>query len=294
LQADACQLIEIKQAMPGFDHFIGSWLYTGDIHLVVDVGPASSVTNLIETLTDMGIDRVDYVLITHIHIDHGGGLAKFLEHFPMAQAVCHEKGKRHIVDPSKLWEGSQKMLGEVALAYGRPRPVPQERCLAHTEARIKELRVIETPGHAAHHLSFSYGGNLFAGEAAGNYYATMGTDYLRPATPPRFFLEVFLDSLDKLMALEDQHMCYAHCGDAPGSHAMLERFRAQIFRWKAVVEKEMLGGHDDVVTRCVETLLEKDPDLKAFQLMAPDTQDRERIFMRNSVKGYVDFLQNQG
>jgi len=294
LEARNCTLIEIKQAMPGFDHFIGSWVYRGNITLVVDVGPANSVDYLIETLTKMGVDRVDYVLITHIHLDHGGGLAKFLEHFPMAQAVCHEKGKRHMVEPSKLWEGSQKMLGKVALAYGPPGPVQEERCLAHTEIDIKELRVIETPGHAAHHLSFSYGGNLFSGEAAGNYYSIMGTDYLRPATPPRFFLEVFLGSLDRLMALEDQHICYAHCGDAASSHEMLERFRAQIFRWKGVVEKEMLGGHDDLVTRCVEGLLERDPDLNAFQLMAPDTQKREKIFMSNSVRGYVDFLQNQG
>jgi len=280
--------------MPGFDHFIGSWLHTGDINLVIDVGPASSVNNLIETLTDMGIDRVDYVLITHIHIDHGGGLAKFLEHFPMAQAVCHEKGKRHIVEASKLWQGSQTMLGEVALAYGCPGPVPEEKCLAHTKVDIKGLQVIETPGHAAHHLSFSYGGTLFSGEAAGNYYAITDTDYLRPATPPRFFWDVFLASLDKLQTLEDQHICYAHCGDAPSSDEMLERFRAQIFRWKDVVEKEMLGSSDDLVARCVERLLEEDPDLNAFQLMAPDVQKRERLFMSNSVRGYVGFLQNQG
>ena len=289
-----CSLIEIKQKIPGYDHFIGSWVCRGDINLVVDVGPANSVGRLIETLMEMNIKRVDYVLVTHIHIDHAGGLGGFLEHFPKARVVCHEKGIRHLVDPSKLWEGSQKVLGEIAEAYGCPQAVKEEMCIPHAQARIKNLTVIETPGHAPHHLSFSYGGNLFAGEAGGNYFSVLDTDYLRPATPPRFFLKNFLESVDRLMALEDQHICYAHFGDAQNSRRMLKRFRAQIFRWKELIQKEMSAGSDDLMMRCVNSLLEKDPDLKAFKLMDPDTQKRERFFVANSVRGYIEFLQNAG
>ena len=294
LKEHDCLLIEIKQKIPGYDHFIGSWVCRGDINLVVDVGPANSVGRLIETLMEMNIKRVDYVLVTHIHIDHAGGLGGFLEHFPKARVVCHEKGIRHLVDPSMLWEGSQKVLGEIAEAYGCPQAVKEEVCIPHAQARIKNLTVIETPGHAPHHLSFSYGGNLFAGEAGGNYFSVLDTDYLRPATPPRFFLKNFLESVDRLMALEDQHICYAHFGDAQNSRRMLKRFRAQIFRWKELIQKEMSAGSDDLMMRCVNSLLEKDPDLKAFKLMDPDTQKRERFFVANSVRGYIEFLQNAG
>lgn len=294
LKEHDCLLIEIKQKIPGYDHFIGSWVCRGDINLVVDVGPANSVGRLIETLMEMNIKRVDYVLVTHIHIDHAGGLGGFLEHFPKARVVCHEKGIRHLVDPSRLWEGSQKVLGEIAEAYGCPQAVKEEMCISHAQARIKNLAVIETPGHAPHHLSFSYGGNLFAGEAGGNYFSVLDTDYLRPATPPRFFLKNFLESVDRLMALEDQHICYAHFGDAQNSRQMLKRFRAQIFRWKELIQKEMSAGSDDLMMRCVNSLLEKDPDLKAFKLMDPDTQKRERFFVANSVRGYIEFLQNAG
>ncbi len=294
LKEHDCLLIEIKQKIPGYDHFIGSWVCRGDINLVVDVGPANSVGRLIETLMEMNIKRVDYVLVTHIHIDHAGGLGGFLEHFPKARIVCHEKGIRHLVDPSRLWEGSQKVLGEIAEAYGCPQAVKEEMCISHAQARIKNLTVIETPGHAPQHLSFSYGGNLFAGEAGGNYYSLRDMDYLRPATPPRFFLEDFLGSVDRLMALEDQHICYAHFGDAQNSRQMLKRFRAQIFRWKELIQKEMSAGTDDLMMRCVNSLLEKDPDLKAFKLMDPDTQKRERFFVANSVRGYIEFLQNAG
>jgi glyoxylase-like metal-dependent hydrolase (beta-lactamase superfamily II) len=294
LKEDYCELIEIKQRIPGFGHFIGSWVYRGDINFVVDVGPANSVSELIKALWQMKIERVDYVLLTHIHIDHAGGLGQFLEHFPMARVVCHDKGIRHLVDPSKLWEGSRQALGEIAEAFGPFRPVKEEMCIPHTQAAIENLDVIETPGHAPHHLSFSYNENLFAGEAGGNYYSVQGMDYLRPATPPRFYLKVFLETIDRLMALKEQRICYAHFGDAPDSTRMLKRFRAQILRWKEVVRKEIAGGSDHLLTRCVDRLLEEDPDLKAFELMDPDMQDRERFFMANSVRGYVEFLQNEG
>ena len=81
MKENGCKLIEIKQEIPGFNHFIGSWVYKGPINFVVDVGPASSVDKLIETLAEMGMDRVDYVLLTHIHMDHAGGIARFLECF---------------------------------------------------------------------------------------------------------------------------------------------------------------------------------------------------------------------
>ncbi|MES0363188.1 MAG: MBL fold metallo-hydrolase [Desulfobacteria bacterium] len=294
MKEDYCELIEIKQRIPGFGHFIGSWVYRGDINFVVDVGPANSVSELIKALWQMKIERVDYVLLTHIHIDHAGGLGQFLEHFPMARVVCHDKGIRHLVDPSKLWEGSRQVLGEIAEAFGPFRPVKEEMCIPHTQAAIEGLDVIETPGHAPHHLSFSYNENLFAGEAGGNYYSVQGMDYLRPATPPRFYLKVFLETLDRLMALKEQRICYAHFGDASDSTRMLKRFRAQILRWKEVVQKEIAGSSDHLLTRCVDRLLEEDPDLKAFELMDPDTQDRERFFMANSVRGYVEFLQNEG
>ncbi len=294
MKEDDCTLIEIKQPIRGFDHFIGAWVYRGDIHLVVDVGPANSVNRLVEALANMNVERVDYVLITHIHIDHVGGLAKFLEYFPMAQVVCHDKAIRHLVDPSRLWEGSRKVLGDIADAYGPLKAVREEICIPHTQAHIKNLSVIETPGHAPHHLSFSYMGNLFAGEAGGNYLCVADRDYLRPATPPRFFLKDFLKTVDRLMALEDQHICYAHFGDARSSHQMLKRFRAQVLRWEKIVQKEVSAGSKDLIMRCVVRLLEKDPDLEVFEFMDPDTQDRERFFMANSVKGYIEFLETPG
>ncbi|MBU4426636.1 MAG: MBL fold metallo-hydrolase [Proteobacteria bacterium] len=286
-------LIEIKQDMPGFDHFFGSWVCQDDLAIVVDVGPANTAVRLIESLNYMGVERVDYVFLTHLHIDHCGGLAELLDHYPMARVICHENGIDYLTDPSKLWKGSLAVLGEIAEVYGPPKPVARDRLIPHTENDLKDLMVIETPGHAAHHLSFSYRNQLFVGEAGGNYLVIEDMEYLRPATPPRFFFDVCVKSVDKLLAIEDQPICYAHFDGAESSHRLLRTFRDQLMRWNRIIRESTAGrlnGDDDLVRRCIDTLLEQDPDLRAFERMDPDTQKRERFFMANAVKGFIGFF----
>jgi len=284
-------LIEIKQDRPGFDRFIGSWLCPFDKTMVIDVGPSRSLPKLIAALTARGVHRVDYVLLTHIHMDHAGGLAEFLDHFPMARAVCHSKAISHLLDPSKLWLGSQKTLGDLAEVYGPIKPVKRERLIPHTEAQAEGIDLLETPGHAVHHLSYIVRGNLFAGEAGGIYVRGEGWEYLRPATPPVFFLKQFLESMDRLLNARDLTMCYAHFGRADSSHHMLKRERAQLLFWERIIREEMAKGDPLLMERCMAKLLAEDQELTAFQAMSSADQDRERFFMGNSIKGYLGFLQ---
>jgi glyoxylase-like metal-dependent hydrolase (beta-lactamase superfamily II) len=288
-----CKLIEIEQHLPGFNQFIGSWFYRGDINFVVDVGPANSVFRLIDALTEMKIGTIDYVFLTHIHIDHAGGLAQFLEHFPMAKVICHEKGIRHLAEPKKLWEGSVKVLGEISEIYGRLSPIEEKFFISQNVTLNKDIVVIDTPGHASHHLSFVYNGNLFAGEAGGNYLRVRGKDYLRPATPPRFHLTTFLNSIETLIQLEDMQICYAHFGKADSSHEMLKRNRDQILNWEKIIRRELSSDANDLMERCVKRLLSEDPELKAFQQLESNVQKRELFFIRNSIKGYFQYLESR-
>ena len=284
------ELIEIRQDRPGFGRFIGSWLCRSDKTMVVDVGPSRSVPKLLDSLAARGIRRVDTVLLTHIHIDHAGGLAEFLHRFPMARAVCHSKAISHLMDPSKLWMGSQKTLGDLAEAYGPIGPVNRDRLIPHTDAQAEGIDLIETPGHAVHHLSFIVDGNLFAGEAGGIYLRGGGWEYLRPATPPVFFLKEFLDSIDRLLNARDLTMCYAHFGRAESSHHMLKRERAQLLFWEQIIREETAKSDPLLPERCMARLLAEDPELKAFQAMSSADQERERFFMGNSIRGYLEFL----
>jgi len=286
-------LIEIKQDVPGFDSFFGAWVCQGDLNVVIDVGPANTAGRLIDSLASLGLDRLDLVLLTHIHIDHAGGLADLLDHYPMAKVMCHEKAIQYLVDPSTLWAGSLKVLGKIAEMYGPPKAVPKERLIPHTENDLKDLLVVETPGHAVHHLSFSFENRLFAGEASGIYLPINGDEYMRPSTPPRFFFNVYMKSVEHLLALKDQPIYFAHFGEAESSHRLLEISREQLMLWKEIIYDYAAGGHmdgDDFISGCIDILLERDPNLMAFPRMDPDTRKRERFFMANSVKGFIGFF----
>ena len=283
-------LIEIKQDMRGFDHFFGAWVLQDQVNLLVDVGPANSAFRLLESLAALGLEKLDYVLLTHIHIDHCGGLGQLLDRYPMAKVICHERTLQYLTNPSKLWEASLRILGDIAKGYGPPEVIPRERLIPHTQIGLKELEIIETPGHSAHHLSFSYKNLLFVGEAGGNYMIVKDREYLRPATPPRFLFDVSMKSIDRLLELENQPICYAHFDKGKSSHQLLNRFREQLTLWKETIYEQMLMGEEGLLDRCANALLEGDPYLKAFELFDPYTQKRERFFMKNSIKGFFGFF----
>ena len=284
-------LIELKQNQPGFGGFIGSWLIAGRENLVVDVGPSCSIDQLIRSLTALGVDRVDRVLLTHIHIDHAGGLALFLERFPMARVICHQKAVSHLAEPSKLWAGARKTLGhDLTDAYGPIRPVKKEWLVPHTEAKSEGLQIVETPGHAPHHLCFVVEGFLFAGEAVGIHFRLGDSDYLRPATPPVFFMKDYLKSIDRLLSLEDMPVCYAHFGLAESSHGVLRRQRNQLPLWETIIKEQISKGEAGLIDRCLDALLGTDPELRGFRTLGKEAQERERFFMRNCVEGYLGFL----
>lgn len=287
------QLIEIKQDNPGLNGFLGSWLCRNGVTFVVDVGPARSGRRLVKELEKQGCHDLNYVLLSHIHIDHAGALADVLERYPAAQVISHNKGLENLESPSKLWQASRSVLQGIAEGYGPPRPVSRERLIPHTENPIPGLEIIETPGHAPHHLSFRFGGRLFAGEAAGNYFVIRDKEYLRPATPPRFFLDVFLKSVDRLLALQDQPIHYAHFGQGDSSHRLLARFRKQLLAWHDIIREQFSLGGEDIIGRCVEILLERDANLEVFSEMDEGAQARERFFMANAVRGFVGYFQER-
>ncbi len=208
-------LIDIDQALEGFRKFISAWLFriNGET-LLVDPGPASTIPYLVEQLEQAGVKKIEHVLLTHIHLDHAGGTGQLLRHFPDAKVNCHPRGIPHMLAPQKLWEDSKKILGKVAEAYGEMVPVP-ESSITYSEridAGAASIEVIETPGHAAHHVSYRVGDILFAGEVGGVYVPLEDGFYVRPATPPPFQHEIFRESIAKAAALDVSLVCLGHYG----------------------------------------------------------------------------------
>ncbi len=283
--------ISLNQGMTGFENFIGSWVFDGDVKFLVDVGPKASLHQLVEGLRILKMERLDFVFLTHIHIDHAGGTGSFLNGFPEAKVICHPVGVKHLVDPQKLWEGSKKILGELAVMYGEIDPVPEDRIVSADEFNQEGFRVIKTPGHAAHHISVVHGNALFAGEAGGVFLELKDGIYLRPATPPKFILEEAVESIDTLLTVHVRDICYGHAGIHPDPKGMLTRYRAQLFLWKDVIAEQLKQGETDtLMDRCIEALLEKDELFGKLRQMGEEEKPREFYFIRNNILGYIEYL----
>jgi glyoxylase-like metal-dependent hydrolase (beta-lactamase superfamily II) len=295
--ADGVYQLTLTPPLDGFDHFISAWVVTGTPAFVVDVGPGSTADQLLRALEILGIDRLDYLLLTHIHLDHAGAAGAISRRFPEARVVCHAKGIPHLVDPTQLWEGSRKVLGPVAEGYGPLDPIPAERFIAAQEFRSDGIAALLTPGHAAHHVSFWTDRGLFAGEACGVHYQ-LGADreYLRPATPPRFFLDVALGSVDDLIERAPARMMIGHYGMVADGLELLKRHRGQLLFWEDWLAR-MAGRHSaggDFLDVCAQGLLSEDPCLAAFSAFSEPAQRRERYFLKNSINGFLGWIRNSG
>jgi len=286
-------LIPLDQDITGFTDFIGAWLYKGEKAFLVDVGPAATVPILINVLNTLGVRHLDAILLTHIHIDHAGGIGDLVNQFPETPVICHGSAIKHLQDPTRLWEGSLKALGQTARTYGPIKPVPRNLLFDANDFSDYGIASILTPGHSPHHVSYQFGPFLFAGEAGGVFVDLSNQEfYLRPATPPRFFLETNIQSIDILLKSEHDMLCYGHFGMTRKTPHVLKAHRQQILTWADLIQREMMERQgDERVERCMARLLAEDPLLAGWHRLGPAIQERERFFLHNSINGFLQYLE---
>lgn len=279
--------------MPGFDQFIGAWLYKGEVTFLVDVGPAVTLPLLVQALASLQVAHMDYIFLTHIHMDHAGGVGHLSAKFPQTPIVCHSSGLSHLIDPGRLWAGSVKTLGDTARAYGPMNPVAERLLMAADRFDSDGVTPVLTPGHSPHHVSYVTRDYLFAGEAGGVCMALPdGRSWLRPATPPQHVLTTALSSIDRLLALCPDTICYAHFGIRKEARRYLLRHRNQLLLWEQVISEKIKDSRpEDLINSCLMQLLAQDPELTGYDGLTPAQQKRETFFLINSVKGFVGYLE---
>ena len=287
-------LLTLFPPIAGFGDFICVWLHRGDPNFIVDVGPSATAYDLVNALNRLDIRHLDYIFLTHIHIDHSGALGDIAAEFPHTPIVCHKSTFPHLSDTRRLWEGSLKTLGDTARAYGPIKPVSSERLIDSDTFESDYVQPIFTPGHAPHHVSYLTEKYLFAGEAGGVCLPlASGRFYLRPATPPRFYMENALESIDVLISKKPERLCYGHCGIRHNGLEMLVKHRAQLELWREVIKEEMGKGISErMVSGCMRRLLKEDRLLAGFSRMSSEKKARERFFFANSIKGFISYIEN--
>lgn len=284
--------IDLNQpSLPGFSRFISSWCWqSAGYRLLIDPGPLSTIPHLLQELCRAGVDHLDYILLTHIHIDHAGGTGELLKHYPAAQVICHPEGIRHMIDPEKLWQGSLKVLGKTAEAYGKIIPIPQEKISYLEQIDSTGIRSYKTPGHAQHHCCYLADDLLFAGEVAGVRSEVSRGIYMRPATPPRFILEVALNSIERMITLAPQRMIFGHYGMVDDAVTHLEIAKQQLRLWvKGAVAMGHLEG-ESRVQAFYDWLLARDENYALISQLPADQLQREREFLGNSLRGMAEYV----
>jgi len=294
--SNGVSLIDLMQPIDGYKHFISSWFFRiKDKVILVDTGPVSSLSHLFAFFFDNLVEKIDYLLLTHIHIDHAGGAGELVKNFPVDHVICHSRAIPHLINPEKLWTGSLKVLGETAKTFGPVKPISQKLLSFHENVSIagEEIKIIETPGHAAHHLSYLHQGNLFCGEALGVNVESENGPYIRLATPPVFKYPIFRNSILKLKKEDVQWVCFGHHGIRGDHQRICREALDQLDLWLELIKPYAQKDSEIDYDAILETLLQKDQTLHRFNQLLPTDKRREIYYTKNSIKGIWEYIKKE-
>lgn len=222
------------------DHFDAAYLVVeAGRAAFIDTGTNHAVPRLLGALEALGLspEAVDWVIPTHVHLDHAGGVGLLMQGLPEARLLVHPRGARHLIDPTALYQGALAVYGEAEMqrSYGQLLGVPAERVDTSADGQIvslagRELLIADTPGHARHHhcLWDARSKAWFTGDTFGLSYrefdhAEHGAWIMPTSTPVQFEPEALLASMERMLAHAPRQMFLTHYGRVGGSVAEVQR-----------------------------------------------------------------------
>jgi glyoxylase-like metal-dependent hydrolase (beta-lactamase superfamily II) len=255
----------------GRPHVIGCWEVD---RLLVDPGPESSLGTLLD---ELGGERPRALLLTHIHLDHAAATGALVRRWPDLEVYVHERGARHLVDPSRLLASAEQLYGErMEELWGEIVPVPEEnvRPLAGGE-EVLGMRVACTPGHASHHVCYLHeaSGTAFVGDVAGVRIRPCEL-IVPPTPPPDIDVEAWIESIGIVEAWQPERLALTHFGqvDEPVEHLrkVRERLREEAEMAKALSAQEYEHRHRHLVAEHADPITAEE----LIQCVPPEYQWR--------------------
>jgi len=248
----------------GAPGLVASYLIKGEKSALIDVGHAGTADTVLSQLRalDASAWEVDYLIPTHVHLDHAGAIGYLSNAMPRAQVVVNEHGAKHLVDPSRLIDWQERLFGTASLfLYGTPIAVPKERVKGVEDRHElelgagKKLTLFWTPGHAPHHMCALLEDQqlLFTGDAVGLHYPDF--DFPIPvAPPPSFDEELYTKSLKLIISIRPAGLLVPHFGPIlKNTGEWLQASLEAITRWGSIVHEAVTAGKP--VGRVYELLL---------------------------------------
>ena len=239
-------VFHVDTRMGGYQGITSGYLIRSSRPCLVETGTARSADTVVRALAELGVGPEDLatIVVTHIHLDHAGGVGDIAAAYPNAQVVVQERGARHLADPTKLVASAHRVFGEAMdRLFGDLRPVPQERLVTIAEVGSidlgdgRRLDAFHNPGHASHHVGLldTETGDLYTGDAAGVYVPE--TADVRPSTPPPDFdLDLTLSSLARMRDTGANRLLFSHFGPVTTVDETLDRSVEELRRWVEIVE----------------------------------------------------------
>src|SRR3954468_22250528 len=262
IEAVADGITSIDTVMAGERELNAVYLVASSEPALIEAGPGADHARIVAALDrlDVATDALAHIVVTHVHIDHAGGVGALLERYTRATVWVHEIGARHLVDPERLLASTAPTYREERMRalYGTMRAADAGRVRAVTGGeRIplgdRSLTVVHTPGHASHHVALhdDRSGAMWTGEAIGSYLPW--ADSFRPALPPpEVDVERALGSIAAMRSRRPTALLTSHYGRVPDPDEAFDRASDQILAWCATVE----------------TALKRDPDMSDDALRA--------------------------
>jgi glyoxylase-like metal-dependent hydrolase (beta-lactamase superfamily II) len=257
--------IVIDTKMHGKDGITGAFLLQGATTALVETGPKSSFDVVMAGLRAHGVEHLDWIIVTHIHLDHAGAAGTLARVFPGARIAVHRVGAPHLVDPRKLWASATRIYGDqMDRLWGGIDAVPEERLVVlddgdRVDLGDRSLVAYDTPGHARHHhtLLDDATGIAFVGDALGVRLSDIGV--VRPATPPpEFHLEQAVQSIERIRGLGAKSLWLTHYGAADSGRdplsvdAACDGAIAALRMWEKLVRDARADDRDlDVIVKSV-------------------------------------------
>ena len=220
------------------------YLINEDKKVLIDSGPTTSASSVLDGVRAVGVrpEDIDYVVVTHIHLDHAGGVGVLLRDMPRARVVVHHKGAKHLVNPSKLVSSTIASQGrEIMIKCGEVVPIEPGRVQAVYDGDTiklsdgQVLKFADAPGHASHELCIyeSRNNGIFVGDAAGVFLPE--DEVLVPA--PNDDPEICVNTLRKLMELNTTTVYFSHFGTTNKVQQILQLAIDKLQVWDEIVDK---------------------------------------------------------
>ena len=255
----------IDNLLYGIPKWGGVYLINEEKKALVDTGPATSVDAVLDGFKKVGVDvaGINYVIATHIHLDHAGGAGELIKHMPQAQVIVHEKAARHLINPERLMKSFASTMGErMVQKTGPVTPIKEDRIMPVSGNEVlqlsenQSLRILHMPGHAPHQLCIleSRNNGLFSGDAIG--ISVADGRVLMPATPPPAFdYELSLKSLQELMELNADLVYFAHYGATDRVEESIETVMAKLKAWYELISQAFHDGGYEIAFKRIRARL---------------------------------------